>query len=480
MSRPSLRSSVASRLKSVLSRLQKRAQETSSCVHPDSHVVGPPTRWANVVARMQVLTPCTRDNEMKVYNDTGEAFRLMWDAVDGAKHSVTWITYICKDDFIGRTTVQKLEAAADRGVKVELLYDDAGNISGRTGLLSTLSQHTNGRVTLFNPFLSHMLRYYMSGMKWRYSPGIRNHRKILVVDDEVAFVGGLNIGNEYAGKSVGGSGKFRDTLCCVRGPVVHQLNDIIQDTYAAMKESRFRRVASTMDIRSLLTFKMQRWMRDKRSLAPDETAAQSSAHDVILQVLASNSLTRTYHIQRAYQIAMHKAQHRVWITTPYLLPTRRLFRSLLHASRRGVDVRVMTGSVTTTDPWFMWWAGQYIAHHLLRNNVQLYEYDGGSVMHAKTVVIDGVWGSVGSYNWDALSNKLLEVSVASTDYGVARELEEQFRADMAKSRLVTRDTYLQRPLWVRFTCSFFYHFVRFLEAMTFWTYSHDEVETRLD
>jgi cardiolipin synthase len=197
------------------------------------------------------------------------------------------------------------------------------------------------------------------------------------------------------------------------------------------------------------------------------------------QVLMCNPHTRDWSLQRALWIVTREAHRRVWVTTPYFLPHGMLFRAVLASARSGVDVRIIAGSSTTTDPWFMWYASQYVRHKLLASGVKVYEFDGGKIMHAKTVVVDRRWACIGSYNWDVLSNKLLEASVAAYDRQFARTMEEHFLQDMAMSKQITEDDFLSRPWHVRVACWIFYHGVWLSEAITFRGYKDRDLHSPL-
>lgn len=190
-----------------------------------------------------------------------------------------------------------------------------------------------------------------------------------------------------------------------------------------------------------------------------------------------NPHTQDWSLQRALWIVSREAQSRLWVTTPYFLPNGMLFRAVLRAAKNGVDVRIVAGSYTTTDPWFMWFASQYVQHKLLHAGVKLYEFHGGQIMHAKTAVVDGRWACIGSYNWDVLSNKLLEASVAAHDPAFARTMEEHFLKDLSLSREVTQDDFAKRSLLTRAACAFFYYGVWFVEKLTFFDYRDKDLNS---
>lgn len=584
-------------------------------------------RWRHILQTLSIFGHVSEGNVVTPYRETEDAYRAMWGAVDDAKKYAWWQTYICKDDEVGKETMKKLEAAHARGVATELLYDCGGNITGRTRLTQTL-RALGVNVIRHRPFFQHMWKYFASGGRWEHSPALRNHRKILLVDDTIAFTGGLNIGNDYCGKAMGGNGRFRDTHCRVVGPAVKDLRVAYEDTKTPrpwrFSLTRWRKIISeaVQRRRSMTSAVLRehvddalrvvkqvnhgatapsststggpssaqqqewdgigsekkssssavvrlRWLRQRlrqarqavqptgpkppttpssettttaaqqdrsmkshwrtvRRYAAAAVAVQQEQHALrqatkrllevpiadtdpvpeavtihpevvgaavsptaipssplsptakgtfkiapMTQILSSNPHTRDWSLQVALWHVTKNAHRRVWITTPYYMPHRKLMQAILIAAQRGVDVRIMAGSQTTTDPWFMWYASRYLTERFLRAGVTVYEYEGNQIMHAKTVVVDSVWSSIGSYNWDCMSNKNMEVCLTHFDFSTAREMEAQFLKDVSLSRKVTLEMLAssdQWPLWKRLFSRFAYHAVLLAEKLTFLTY----------
>ncbi|RNF09425.1 putative cardiolipin synthetase [Trypanosoma conorhini] len=559
-------------------------------------------RWDRILRNLEVLGRVSTGNTVVPYRDSGEAFRVMWKAVDEAKKSVFWQTYICKDDHIGQVTVEKMEAAHRRGCTTELLYDCGGNITGRRRLTGNLKQ-SGATVIEHRPIFDHILPYLFGGMKWERSPALRNHRKILIADESIGFCGGLNIGNEYCGRSQGGTGRFRDTHCSVVGPAVAHLREVYEDTKAPKpwkwSWTRWRKIASmTMDRRykegknvaddilvpmtnsvrqkgkvylqhqlvkaeekrarfmERIRWKRQRerlesymrwYAKDAAKLAPQSlssvhpedaqkrsgegagskgasaamkqrmeqyrtralnrakaalerglhrkslpvtplndtdpvpgAAAYDTQRPNSTQIISCNPHTRDWSIPYAFWQVSQKAHRRLWVTTPYYMPHRKLLRAILYAARRGVDVRILAGSSRTTDPWFMWYASNYITERLLAAGVRVYEYKGDQVMHAKTVVVDSIWSSVGSYNWDMMSNKNMEVCLCHLSYAMARDMEGHFLKDVQVSVELKYDEYRRRSWWLRFTSWFFYVGLQIGEKLTFCTFRDADLSSKVD
>lgn len=607
-------------------------------------------RWDDILGSLAILGKVSHSNVVVPYHNSAKAFEEMWMAVDKAKQRVHWQTYICKDDFIGQATVHRLVRAHQRGCDTELLYDCGGNISGRARLTEELKQ-CGAKVIPYRPFFRSFLTYFIKGLDWKRSPGLRNHRKILLVDEKQGFCGGLNVGNEYCGKEAGGTGKFRDTHCGVVGPAAAHLAEVYRDTkqphpwkygwrrwrqiasqqitrrveegrarmernelYRAFQAERHRSGRRLQNVPSASVKVMRvRWQKQKAqlrtlmqwnkagttdadldveaakiaqrmveeeersasekkdatsvepkkpSLSVEEVqpaeasgpmpqslsesvlhegrssvaAEQSSAsadkppgpktsamrrklmaarrdalyratdlphkraytdmlrrmplldgepvpeaemyllrRPPVTQVLSCNPRYRDYSIQYALWQVTRKCHRRIWITTPYYLPTRKLFTALVQAANRGVDVRLLAGSNQTTDPWFMWHASNYITERLLSAGVKIYEFKGEQIMHAKTVVVDSMWSSIGSYNWDLMSNRNLEVCLCHLDLAVAKEMETQFLKDLSESVEVQLEDHRQRSRWLRFTSWLFYNCVFLLDRITFRSFSNEDV-----
>lgn len=575
-------------------------------------------RWKSIQQTLGVLGNVSEGNTITPYRQTEDAFHAMWTDVDAARTQVLWQTYICKDDAVGKLSMKKLEDAHARGVETELLYDCGGNITGRTRLTERL-RALGARVIRHRPFFEYCWTYFRSGLRWDQSPAIRNHRKILIVDRAIGYAGGLNIGDDYCGRVLGGNGRFRDTHCRVVGPAVEHLLLAYEDTKqprpwkysltrwrqvvrnvmplrrqqarvqnalrrggtamrsisksvvrqlrqaaAAAEETydgvvrsmrtestggddnvniggdtqrqekgrgagalrqRLRRATNSVtqqfpsrrdftaaaDRRASLTkgamerrmhlvrqraqelldhqkmrLELRRSTRANLSkvLADTDAVPESlTIHQHIspfTQILCANPHSRDWSIQFALWHVTKNVHRRLWITTPYYMPHRKLTKAILLAARRGVDVRIMAGSRTTTDPWFMWHASRHLSEQFLRAGVRIYEYNGGQIMHAKTAVADSVWSCIGSYNWDIMSNKNMEVCVTHFGADVAKDMEHQFLQDVALAHELTLETYQSRSLPHRVGACCAYYMLRVMEKITFFTYEDPDLMSDLD
>lgn len=365
-------------------------------------------RWQRTLARLAPLGGASQGNRVAVYNDGDAAFTAILLAIASARRQVWFEVYILEPDALGQRVIEALAEAARRGCEVILLYDSFGSPRIGDSFLAPL-RAAGGRAVAFNPVWT---------WRPRLPPHIRDHRKIVIVDGEVAFCGGMNVTADYAGLRLG-TGRFRDTVARIEGP-------------------------ASRDLAAVLARSLEETTGEKIQPSIDPTPRPDG---VYVQVLASNARRNLRSIQRAFRQALQRASLRCYLTTPYFVPPSRLKRALFRAARRGVDVRVLTAG--ESDVPTVRAASEHLYGRYLQHGVRVYEMFG-KTLHAKTATVDGLWAMVGSFNLDRWSDRRnLEVSVTVLDPVVAREMEEHFRADLAQSREVTLETWKRRSLWRR-------------------------------
>eukprot|EP01064_Diplonema_japonicum_P024289 TRINITY_DN3482_c1_g1_i2.p1 TRINITY_DN3482_c1_g1~~TRINITY_DN3482_c1_g1_i2.p1 ORF type:complete len:444 (+),score=79.49 TRINITY_DN3482_c1_g1_i2:608-1939(+) len=395
----------------------------------------------------------SKGNEVSVFYNTSEVMEDIWREIDGAKEEILMLTYIMKHDGVGEETLARLHNAAGRGVKVRLLYDDAGNITGRKKLIRDLQNDENGSVTCFRPFWRTWWDFGTSGFAFLESPVLRNHRKILVIDENIGYIGGLNIGNEYAGRPCTGlyltAGKtFRDNMVKVKGPAVMDLKEMVCETMKlpctpinrSDRESWMQWLGKLHALPCILP-------REKIEVfSGDVTVAKPvSVNGVDAQLTGCDPWSRDYGLQKSLFIAMKEAKDRIWITTPYYSPPEHLQTTLEEAALRGVDVRICVGGKGTTDPPIMRHVQQNWFPSALASGVKIYEYNTpGEVMHAKMFSVDGAFASLGSYNLDLLSDRILEANMGFAHPEVCALVEQQFLFDTSKCDLLTTERFESR------------------------------------
>lgn len=325
-------------------------------------------------------------------------FDDMLAAIDGARERVLLESYIIKNDEMGQRFKQALIAASERGVDVHVIYDGFANL--------VVSKH------FFEfPAPITVLRFPVWGAGWQvFNPRRfgRDHRKILVVDDTVGFVGGYNIGSLYATQ-------WRDTHLRIEGPAVWDLDNAFIDFW------NLRRPAGAPEL---------------GPIAPAGWHPQIRAHRNVPRHLM-------YPIRGMYLEAIDRAHKTIDITAAYFIPDRDILDALLLASGRGVRVRILVPKVS--NHVVMDWLSRGFYGSLLRGGVEIYRYTDHMV-HAKTATIDGEWTTIGTANIDRLSlTGNYEINLEILDQGLARGLSEIFANDLAKSERLELAAWESRP-----------------------------------
>ena len=352
-------------------------------------------------------SPASEGNELELYVGGVEAFEAKREAILAAKRHVHAEYFILQNDATGRDFVGLLCEKARAGVEVRLLVDALG--SRRAGPLLNALRRAGGRAAEFLP-----PRIRGGGVM----PGLRNHRKILVCDGQVAFTGGLNIGDEYVNKSPRFP-SWRDTHARVRGPAVLALQRVFAEDWDFAADE-------------LLT-------GDDYFPEPFEKGAER------VQVVWSGPDQDDNATRETFFAAMTSARRHLWVATPYLVPDGALLTALRSAAMRSVDVRILTQS-WPPDHWISHWAGRYFWEELLVSGARIFEYTGG-MMHAKVMIADGAWASVGTANLDVRSIRLnFEVNLHLHSLGAVERLETDFRRDLRVSREVHLGAFRRRPL----------------------------------
>ena len=349
----------------------------------------------------------------------------MLAAIHSATKRIWFEVYIFAPDTLGLRFLSALTAAATRGVEVKLLVDAVGSSDLRADHLLPLrtaggvAVHFNdGLLARFWPFASRAklpraLRHILSF-------AVRDHRKIIIIDDDDGFCGGMNISCDYGGPLYG-NGLFRDTHLLISGPAV--------TTLAAMFARSWRH--ATGDILP----------------APTSTppTRPEGSH---VQILGSDRFLRRRLIQRALYTAVTRAERSIMLTTPYFVPPPLLLTALRRAASRGVDVQVLTAGIS--DVPIARIAARHLYSALLESGVRVWELKG-KTLHAKTAVIDGFYAHVGSFNLDRWSyDRNLEVVAMTLDADFARGIEGVFRDDATNSTEIRRDEWRRRSRLQRF------------------------------
>jgi cardiolipin synthase len=331
----------------------------------------------------------------------------MLDAIHNAKDHIHMEYFIIKDSHIGRKFKQALIDKAKEGLEVRFIYDAVGSFRLDDNFLKPLKD-AGVQVEVFLP-----VTLPLFGSRLNY----RNHRKILVVDGKIGFVGGINIGDEYLGKNKK-MGFWRDTHLKIQGEAVYVLQGIfLADWYFVSKEA----------------------IDDFKYFPP-----QGYCGEKIIQIASSGPDSYWASIHQAYFSAINSARDRVYITTPYLVPDEGILLALKTAALRGVDVRLLLP--IKPDHKTVFWASKSHFIELLEAGVRIYQYGKGFV-HGKVFVVDNNFTSIGTANLDIRSFKLnFEVNAFIYDKEVNSKMARDFFEDLRVSKKVLLDEYKNRPL----------------------------------
>jgi len=346
--------------------------------------------------------------EVTVLRDGGPTYHAMLDAIQSAKHSICLETYILASDTTGDRFKLALVERARAGVQVRVIYDAVGSFGISDGWVNDL--RTAGvEVIDFNPIAPWRARFNLSH---------RDHRKLLIVDNEVGFTGGLNIANDYAPVEDGGVG-WHDMHCRVKGPIVYDMARL------------FRR----------------NWIRSGGKLYPavPRSSEAGGPGSSFVRLLENTRRRNRATFRRAYLHVIRAARRMVRIENAYFLPDRGLRRALIRAASRGVDVQIIVPG--HSDVRVIEWASLYVLRNLARRGIKIWRWRG-VMMHAKTSTVDAIWSTIGSYNFDSQSRfNNLEVTIEILDSTVGEALVKEFDADIPNCAVYDESVWQQLPWW---------------------------------
>ncbi|MBL0386779.1 cardiolipin synthase [Tumebacillus sp. ITR2] len=356
-------------------------------------------------------SPLTTNNSVRVLTDGPSKFEELFHALERAEHHIHLEYYIFKEDEIGRDIQRLLIQKARRGIEVRVLIDGLGSREISRDFLDELSS-SGVQVEYFFPvkfpFITSRLNF-------------RNHRKIVVVDGKVGFLGGMNIGDEYLSRKRE-FGFWRDTHLVLEGESAHRLQTIFLNDWYFITRQR---------------------IEDERYYPPLENMGSKYA-----QIVASGPDSDWESIRQVYFTAVATAREKVYIETPYFIPDESISMALKTAALSGLDVRLIVQGIPEYQ--LTYWASRSYFEELLQAGVKIYKYQKG-ILHAKVIMIDDEIGIVGSANMDIRSFQLnFEASALVYDRNFVKRLQEDFTQDIEDSILVELESYKSRPLSDRF------------------------------
>jgi len=354
-------------------------------------------------------SPCVIHNDVDVFTDISVQYQRMLNDIKNAKEYINVLYFIYKDSDIGRKLRDLLIQKAKEGVVVRLLVDDFGTWSAGTKFFKPIEE-AGGEVVKFLPS---RLKYFNRNVNYR------NHRKIVVIDGEIAYTGGANIGDEYAGN---GKLPWRDTHLRIVGDAVAALNLRFLQDYAYASDKKI----------------------DLNSFAIKE----HDVHNVMpIQVVSCGPDWSEQNLKQSYIKLIYAAKKRIWIQTPYYIPDDSFQDAIKSAINSGVDVRIMIPGVP--DKRLVWYATKSYAADLVKAGAKVYLHP--KFLHSKTMLVDDEISSIGTFNLDIRSFKLhfeLTNFIYGREFGVSSK--NIFLADQSVSKQWTKEDVKNRTKRERF------------------------------
>lgn len=371
-------------------------------------------RWKDMIRLNQNHANAffTQDNHVSIIIDGHAMMDSLLDDISKATESINVMYYIVKYDVVGRSLIHALTEKARQGLEVRILLDAIGSRQISDKKLAEFKAAGGMFDFFFKP------KFKIFNMKLNY----RNHRKTVVIDGQIGYLGGYNIGNEYLGK-VKKFGYWRDTHLRMEGSCV-------QDLYARfLLDWRF---ASKENVPMAKAYYDQ----------PEESGTTG------IQIVSSGPESIKEEVKQSYLKMICSAKNNIYIQSPYFVPDSSIMDALMMALCSGVDVRIMIPC--KPDHMFVYWATYYYVGVLVNMGAKIYIYENG-FLHAKTIAVDHEVCSVGSANFDIRSFKLnFEVNAFIYDEKVTKELESIYEDDMKLCKELTRQSYRNRPLVIKF------------------------------
>ncbi|MHB8817238.1 MAG: phospholipase D-like domain-containing protein [Steroidobacteraceae bacterium] len=359
-------------------------------------------------------SPLYAGNSVRVLQDGKQTFPAMFAAIQGAQHFVYLEYYTLQDvESGGRKLSDVLAAKCRQGVRIRVIYDAVGSLGTPAAFFARL-RAAGVQFVSYNP---------INPLKGPFSLNQRDHRKILIADDKLAIVGGVNLSTTYESvpplaHALGGNQQppkasqevWHDVDLEIRGPVVPQLTRLFRDHWREQKGA---------------------------PLPPDVPARMAPQGKDVVRVVGSSPSKFATRYYVSVLTAIRSAQNSIWMTAAYFVPTREELHALRAAARRGVDVRILLPSHSDVGATLAVQRSYY--PELLAANIKVYERSDG-IVHSKSIVVDDVWSLVGSSNFDQRSILFNdEVDVVVLGNGPADELRGTILSDIQHGKRISWD-----------------------------------------
>ena len=365
-------------------------------------------------------SPLFNDNSIEIFRDGSEKFQMLKEELLKAVHHIHLEYYIVKNDIIGNEIKNILMAKAKEGVQVRFIIDRVGSIKLPPNYIADMKE-AGVDVVQYSYFLAPLLKRINTQINYR------NHRKIAIIDGKVGFTGGINIGDEYCGRSR--FGYWRDTHIMVKGDFVLGLQAVFLDDYLTIKEANGEPFFYGDDFDNFFP-------------------TTESSGGKLMQLVKSGPDSEFPAIMQAIHKMIGMAKDHIYITSPYFIPSESIMNALQIAALSGIKVHILFPG--TYDHILVYYASRTYLSELIKYGARIYLYDPKSFIHAKCVIVDGKIATVGTANMDIRSYELnYEINAVIYDEETVEKLENIFFEDLKKSERI-KDTYFEtQPLRIK-------------------------------
>jgi cardiolipin synthase A/B len=348
----------------------------------------------------------TTGNQLKILNNGAETFQSIFEAIRNAKHHIHLEYYIFSDDKIGTDLKNLLIEKSKKGVEIRIIIDDVGSWS----LGEKFIEELQGNNIEIYSFMEVRFPRLTSKMNFR------NHRKIVIIDGKIGFVGGVNIADRYI-EGVKKLGHWRDTHLQIKGDAVACLQVVFAaDWYFVINEN----------------------LIGEKYFPPF-----TEALEIPVQISASGPDSDWKNIEQAFFAAITNAKENIYITTPYLMPTQAIVSALEIAALSNVDVRIIIPE--KSDAITAKWCSFSYVGKLLEAGIKIYFYQSGFI-HSKIIIVDDIFSSIGTTNLDFRSLETnFEVNAFVYDREFTQKMETNFQTDLLNCREIKLSEWKHRP-----------------------------------
>ncbi len=360
-------------------------------------------------------------NQHQLYFKSSQAWEAMLQEIESAKTSIDFEQFLIWNDEISLLFYEALKKKANEGIKIRMLLDAVGSFAFYRSNIPNELKEAGIEVEFFNPFIP----WYPTNRSLWY---FRDHRRILTIDEKIAFIGGVCISNDMK--------DWRDTHMKLVGPVVEGIQKTFNQMWLIQKKPHDR---------------LEYRMKSKEDIFKDEDG---------ICYLNTSPLPGKRYLYKTLLKLLKLSQKEILITTPYFCPDAKLLKLLLKISRRGIKVKILLPR--RSNHLIVDYGFQTYVPELLKNKIEIWYYEKGMI-HAKTIVIDDEYCLVGSLNLDNISLKYnFEGNIIAKDHEMAKDLNQMWNEDLKNSTQLTKEEFIKRSLISKFYTLLVYPFRKLL------------------